>query len=90
MLTIAFFIFTIPFMSLIIDTPGAAAYWLIRVLASLAVGAMSISLLGSIRMGNDAGLQTLAHKEPKITAVGTLVVVVLVYLFNPISSLVWN
>ena len=86
MLIVSLIIFTILFVYLITDTPSEEAYWLVRVLAALAAASMSMSLSGTIRVGGkDDAVQTMAEKEPKITAVGALAVFVIVYLFNPIS-----
>ena len=85
MLIVSLTIFTVLFVYLIMNSPSREAYWLVLVLTALAAGAMSMSLSGSINIGDSKKIKTLAQKEPKITAVGALAVFVIVYLFNPIS-----
>ena len=57
----------------------------LRIITSLAAAAASMSLSGTIKIGDGDTMQTFAEKEPKITAVGALAVFVIVYLFDPIS-----
>jgi hypothetical protein len=59
--------------------------WFIRVVVSLAAAAMSMSLTGSINIGNKKEMRTFAEESPNITAAGSFAVFVVVYLFNPIS-----
>ena len=81
---VSLIIFTVLFVYLIMNSPSKEAYWFVRVLTALAVSAMSMSLSGSINIGVVKKIETLAQKEPKITAVGALAVFMIVYLFNPI------
>ncbi|WP_299114958.1 hypothetical protein [uncultured Winogradskyella sp.] len=78
-----FVIFLIYFST--ISSDSTQLNWFIRVVVSLAAGAMSMSLSGSINIGKDKEMRTLAEESPKITAAGALAVFVLVYLFDPIK-----
>jgi hypothetical protein len=85
MLIIALIILTIIFIYLITNAPNDKTFWFIRVLTSLAAGAISMSLAGTINIGTKENMTTLAEQTPKITASGALAVFVIVYLFNPVS-----
>jgi len=87
MLIIALIIFTILFLYLRTGNVQEQSFWLVRVLAALSAAAASMSLSGSINIGTKESIQTLAEKEPKITAAGALAIFVLVYLFNPIGTI---
>ncbi|MBV1922820.1 MAG: hypothetical protein KUG68_02200 [Flavobacteriaceae bacterium] len=85
MLIIALIIFTILFIYLLKGEVNEQSFWLVRVLTALSAAGISMSLSGTINIGTKENIRTLAEKEPKITAAGSLAIFVIVYLFNPIS-----